>query len=103
MRSRLRGAAIVKLRHLMKTSILWLNELHPLQQTAAQAGGGGGLYFPSMCPVCAEDYTQSDEWGDEHEYVFPSLAVSPAVGSVRMRRTLCCLLGPQTWGVRVGK
>lgn len=50
MRLRLRGAAIVKLHHLMKTSILRLNELHPLQQTAAQAGGGG-LYFPSMCPV----------------------------------------------------
>lgn len=93
MRSRLRGPGIVKLRHLMKTSILQLNELHPLQQTAAQAGGGG-LYFPSMCPVFAEDYTRYDEWGDEHEYVFPSLAVSPAVGSVRMRRTLCCLLGP---------
>lgn len=95
MRARLRGAAIVKLRHLMKTFIFRLNELHPLQQTAAQAGGGG-LYFPSMCPVFAEDYTQSGESGDEHEYVFPSLAVSPAVGNVRMRRTLCCLLGPKT-------
>lgn len=59
-RSRLRGAAIVKLRHLMKTSILRLNELHPLQQTAAPAGGGG-LYFLSMRPVFAEHYTRSDE------------------------------------------
>lgn len=101
MRSRLRGAATVELRHLMKTSILRLNELHPLQQAAAQAGGG--LYFPSMCPVFAEHRTRSDKWDDEHEYAFPSLAVSPAVGSVRMRRTLCCLLGPQSQGVRWGK
>lgn len=39
LRSRLRKAAIVKLRHLIKTSDHQLSELHHLQQTA-QAGGG---------------------------------------------------------------
>lgn len=42
-RSRPRKAAIVKLRHLIKTSNHQLSELHHLQQTAQ---AGGGLRFP---------------------------------------------------------
>lgn len=82
MRSRLREAGCVKLGHLMK---LFIPELADLLDVRSNR-----LLLRLVEEVCASlpgalrayavDRTLSDQWDDEHEYIFPSLAVSPAVG-----------------------
>ncbi|XP_075968244.1 adhesion G-protein coupled receptor G6 [Anarhichas minor] len=82
LRSRLREAGCVKLGHLMKTSIPQLAELINIRSSR--------LLLRLVEEVCASlpavlrafvgDRTLSDQWDNECEYVFPPLAVCPAVG-----------------------
>ena len=82
MRSRLREAGCVKLGHLMKTSITHLAELFNVRSNRLliRLVEEVCASLPEVLRAFAEDLTLSDQWDDEYEYVFPSLAVSPAVG-----------------------
>ncbi len=82
LRSRLTEAGIVKLGHLMKTSIPRLAELLNIRSNRLllRLVEEVCASLPAALRAFAEDRTLSDQWDDEYEYVFPSLAVSPAVG-----------------------
>lgn len=82
MRSRLREAGCVKLGHLMKLSIPELADLLDVRSNRLllRLVEEVCASLPGALRAYAVDRTLSDQWDDEHEYIFPSLAVSPAVG-----------------------
>eukprot|EP00064_Thunnus_orientalis_P013666 superscaffoldBa00002262_g13706 len=82
LRSRLRQAGCVKLAHLMKISITHLAELLNIRSNKLLLRLAEEVYaaLPEAFRAFTEDRTLSDQWDDEYENVFPSLAVSPAVG-----------------------
>ena len=91
LRSRLREAGCVKLGHLMKTSITHLAELLNIRSNRLLLSLVEEVCasLPEALKAFAEDRTLSNQWDDEYEYVFLSLAVSWDSG--KMRRTYCCL------------
>lgn len=82
LRVRMREAGLVKLGHLLKTSIPHMADLMCIKSTRVllRLVEEICVSLPAGLRAFAENRTLSDQWNDECEYVFPSLAVSPAVG-----------------------
>ncbi|TWW77612.1 Transposon TX1 uncharacterized 149 kDa protein ORF 2 [Takifugu flavidus] len=82
LRSRLRDAGVVKLGHLLKTSVLNLSDRLNMRSSRLllQLVREVCASLPEALRVFVLDPSVSELWDDNCEYVFPSLAVCPAVG-----------------------
>ncbi|TWW77693.1 Transposon TX1 uncharacterized 149 kDa protein ORF 2 [Takifugu flavidus] len=82
LRSRLRDAGVVKLGHLLKTSVPDLSDRLNMRSSRLllQLVREVCASLPEALRVFVLDPSVSELWDDECEYVFPSLAVCPAVG-----------------------
>ncbi|TWW74457.1 Transposon TX1 uncharacterized 149 kDa protein ORF 2 [Takifugu flavidus] len=82
LRSRLRDAGVVKLGHLLKTSVPNLSDRLNMRSSRLllQLVREVCASLPEALRVFVLDPSVSELWDDECEYVFPSLAVCPAVG-----------------------
>lgn len=78
LRSKLRETGCMKLGHLMKTSIPHLAGLLNIRSNRLllRLVEEVCASLPEALRAYAVDRTLSDQWDDEHEFVFPSLVVS---------------------------
>ena len=85
LRARFVEAGVVKLGHLMKMSVEQLTELIKIRSTRVMRKlvdeVGSSLSGPLRAFV--RDLELVDQWDEGHEYGFPSLIISPAVGEWR--------------------